>query len=52
MSQVLTNIVGALAQCAKLSHNREVIRSAGGIQPLVLLLNLANQVSSLNNCVS
>ncbi|XP_046686881.1 LOW QUALITY PROTEIN: armadillo repeat-containing protein gudu-like [Homalodisca vitripennis] len=41
--EVLTNIVGALAQCAKLGHNREAIRLAGGIQPLVMLLNLANQ---------
>lgn len=42
-SQVLTNVVGALAECAKLAHNRDVIRKVQGIPPLVNLLNLTNQ---------
>lgn len=38
-SEVLSNAVGALSQCLKFEHNRETLRKAGGIPPLVNLLN-------------
>jgi Armadillo/beta-catenin-like repeat. len=40
--QVLTNVVGALGECAKVSSNRDAIKRYNGIQPLVNLLNLTN----------
>lgn len=40
--QVLTNVVGALGECAKVSSNRDVIKRSNGIQPLVNLLKLTN----------
>lgn len=48
MFKVLTNVVGALSECAKLSHNRENIHTAGGLKPLVMLLNVTNQNLLIN----
>lgn len=45
---MLVHVVGALAECAKLSHNAAIIKRAGGIKPLVLLLNLTNQALLAN----
>lgn len=41
--KVLVHVVGALAECAKLPHNAAAIHRAGGLKPLVELLNLTNQ---------
>lgn len=54
--QVLTNVVGALAECVKYSSNRESFRSIGGLIPLVNLLNstyeplLENVTKALAEC--
>ncbi|KAG8253977.1 hypothetical protein J6590_017358 [Homalodisca vitripennis] len=45
---VLVHVVGALAECCKLEHNAAVLQRAGGIKPLVLLLNLTNQALLAN----
>ncbi|XP_022916104.2 armadillo repeat-containing protein gudu [Onthophagus taurus] len=37
--EVLSNVVGALSECLKFEHNREVLKRAGGIPYLVNLLN-------------
>lgn len=37
--KVLTNVVGALAECARFQSNREAIRTSGGLPPLVNHLN-------------
>lgn len=39
VSEVLSNVVGALGECLKFDHNRETLRRAGGIPYLVNLLN-------------
>lgn len=36
---VLTNVVGAIAECCRFPANREVLRQSGGLPPLVRLLN-------------
>lgn len=38
---VLTNVVGALAECVKFESNREELRKNGGLPQLVNLLNIA-----------
>ncbi|KAI9221380.1 armadillo-type protein [Blastocladiella britannica] len=40
---VLVNVVGALAACAKAAEGRQAIRESGGITPLVGLLKGTNQ---------
>ena len=35
---VLTNVVGALAECAKQQENRELIKNENGLAPLIRLL--------------
>lgn len=53
---VLTNVVGALAECLKLSSNRTSFRSIGGLSQLVNLLNstyeplLENVTRALGEC--
>lgn len=53
---VLTNVVGAIAECIKHSNNRESFRTIGGLQPLVNLLNstyeplLENITKALAEC--
>lgn len=53
---VLTNVVGTLAECLRLSSNREAIRSNGGLVSLVNLLNstheplLENVTKALGEC--
>ena len=48
--EVLVNVVGALAECAKEGENRTAIRKANGIQPLVNLLTGTNQALLVNTC--
>lgn len=48
--EVLVNVVGALAECAKVPDNRVTIRKAGGISPLVNLLTGTNQALLVNTC--
>lgn len=38
---VLTNVVGAIAECVKFDNNREELRKNGGLPYLVNLLNIA-----------
>lgn len=53
---VLTNCVGAIAECVKFQNNRESLRSAGGLPLLVNLLNgthpplLENVCKALKEC--
>lgn len=53
---VLTNVVGTLAECLKLQSNREALRMTGGLIPLVNLLNstfeplLENVTKALTEC--
>lgn len=53
---VLTNVVGAIAECLKQTPNRETFRMAGGLAPLVNLLNatyeplLENVSKALTEC--
>lgn len=44
------NVVGALAECAKVQDNRTTIRKSGGISPLVNLLTGTNQALLVNTC--
>jgi hypothetical protein len=46
--QVLVNVVGALGELAKETPNRQSIRKAGGISPLVNLLTGTNQALLVN----
>jgi hypothetical protein len=48
--EVLVNVVGALAECAKEAENRTIIRKANGISPLVNLLTGTNQALLVNTC--
>ena len=48
--EVLVNVVGALAECAKESENRMTIRKAGGISPLINLLTTTNPDLLVNTC--
>ena len=48
--EVLVNVVGALAECAKETDNRTTIRKSGGISPLVNLLTGTNQDLLVNTC--
>lgn len=48
--EVLVNVVGALAECAKEGDNRTAIRKANGIAPLVNLLTGTNQGLLVNTC--
>ncbi|CAF2427444.1 unnamed protein product [Rotaria sp. Silwood2] len=48
--EVLVNVVGALAECAKEADNRTTIRKSGGISPLVNLLTGTNQALLVNTC--
>lgn len=41
--QVLTNVVGGLAASCHFPENRTTLRHAGGIPPLILLLNGTNE---------
>ena len=36
--QVLTNIVGAIAESARTHENRELIREQGGLAPIIRLI--------------
>lgn len=45
---MLVNVVGALAECAKVSHNAVAIHREGGIKPLVEFLNLTNEALLAN----
>ncbi|KNE65224.1 hypothetical protein AMAG_10872 [Allomyces macrogynus ATCC 38327] len=45
---VLVNVVGALAACAKAPEGRQAIRESGGITPLVGLLKGTNQALLVN----
>lgn len=53
---VLTNVVGTLAECVKFQGNRESLRMIGGLVPLVSLLNstfeplLQNVTKALAEC--
>lgn len=53
---VLTNVVGALAECVRFQNNREIIRQSGGLPLLVNLLNstheplLENITKTLTQC--
>lgn len=53
---VLTNVVGALAECAKNEQNVNVIRDEGGLEPLIKLINtthpdlLVNVSLALGRC--
>lgn len=40
---VLTNVVGALAECVRFQNNREIIRQNGGLPLLVNLLNSTHE---------
>lgn len=48
--EVLVNVVGALAECAKEAENRGTIRKAGGISQLVSLLTGTNPALLVNTC--
>jgi armadillo repeat-containing protein 4 len=48
--EVLVNVVGALAECAKGAENRTTIRKSGGISPLINLLTGTNQGLLVNTC--
>ncbi len=48
--EVLVNVVGALAECAKEADNRTNIRKANGLSPLVNLLTGTNQALLVNTC--
>lgn len=50
--EVLVNVVGALAECAKQPDNRTTIRKAGGILPLVNLLTGTNPALLVNTCLA
>lgn len=50
--EVLVNVVGALAECAKEGDNRTTIRKAGGIGPLVNLLTGTNAALLVNTCLA
>ena len=50
--EVLVNVVGALAECAKEPDNRVTIRKSGGISPLVNLLTGTNQPLLVNTCLA
>ena len=45
---MLVNVVGALGELAKETPNRQQIRKAGGISPLVNLLTGTNQALLVN----
>ena len=47
---VLTNAVGAIAECVKFQSNREALRQAGGLPYLVHLLNLSHAPLLENLC--
>lgn len=36
---VLTNVVGAISECCRFQSNREILRNAGALEPMVVLLN-------------
>ena len=36
---VLTNVVGALSECGKVESNVDIIRSDGGLEPLIKLIS-------------
>jgi hypothetical protein len=38
LAQILTNIVGAVAESAKTPQNRETIRERGGLKPIIKLI--------------
>ncbi|KAG8226088.1 hypothetical protein J437_LFUL006395 [Ladona fulva] len=46
---VLTNVVGAVAECARFPANKAALRIAGGIPPLVSLLSGGTNASLLEN---
>ncbi|KAF4521378.1 hypothetical protein B566_EDAN006967 [Ephemera danica] len=46
--EVLTNVVGAVAECCRTASNRAALRTAGGLSPLVALLSGTN-VALLQN---
>uniref|UniRef100_A0A1B6CBZ5 Armadillo repeat-containing protein 4 n=1 Tax=Clastoptera arizonana TaxID=38151 RepID=A0A1B6CBZ5_9HEMI len=46
---ILTNVVGALAECAKLEHNRTLIQRCEGIAPIIGLINYHSNYSLLAN---
>ena len=48
--EVLVNVVGALAECAKATENRGTIRKSGGINPLINLLTGTNHLLLVNAC--
>lgn len=50
---VLTNVVGALSECCRFQANREVLRSSGGLEPIVRLLNgtHAPLLENLSRCL-
>lgn len=54
--EVLSNVVGAIAECVRFQHNRVVLRDANGLPPLVALLNsshaplLENLAKALREC--
>ncbi|XP_005180225.2 armadillo repeat-containing protein gudu [Musca domestica] len=54
--EVLTNVVGAIAECVRFQHNRDVLRNANGLPSLVSLLNsshaplLENLAKALKEC--
>lgn len=54
--EVLTNVVGAIAECVRFQNNRETLRTAGGLPSLVILLNgthpplLENLSKALTEC--
>jgi len=41
-TKVLTNLVGAIAECCRAPNNRIALRMAGGLPPLVALLSGTN----------
>lgn len=54
--EVVTNAVGAIAHCVKFQNNREALRNAAGLPPLVILLNgtfaplLENVCKAIKEC--
>jgi hypothetical protein len=48
--QVLTNVAGGLAECAKFPYNQTEIRTSGGIPKLIVLLNGNNGPMLENVC--
>ena len=47
---VLTNVVGALAECAKQQDNRDLIKNEDGLAPLIKLIGRLNLMTDRTMC--